>query len=752
MIRLRDWIDVRGVLQEASLRKVAVGQQERTLMNFLITTIGTAGDVLPFVELALALKKRGHHVEFASAEAYRSLVRTAGLPFHTLYAAPQARDIYSPIQGIRVASEERLIPALRPAYELISQLSPAEWILLSDPYSYGARLAQERDGFRLITFVVSPFVLRSVHEMPVMPGVPMPSWAPLVYRRLVLQIGARLWDNALSGPVNSFRKELGLTSVRDIWYGWSLSPQRVIGFFPNWFAPMQRDWPKQFVHGGFATHNPGQELQLPKELRNSTIPLVIFTAGSAGPAAVTFFNAAVEACRHEPWHGVLLTGEYRLPIGALPPNVTRFDYVPLGILLRHGVGAIVHHGGLGSISVALEHGTPQVAVPHGADQFYNAARIARLGVGRVIQLDGPLARDMKDAIQTCLYDEALQQKCRDLAPGATPEASIPRICNQIERDIAHVHCWCSQPGSLDSASDRVRVPCHVSGFDNDAFTVWRCTGCASLHSDEPVALASYYANYPVHQHRLDFPVRVAYSRRLAHLRRHGLRITDTILDYGCGNGVFVEFLKSKGYQESTGFDRFVKAFSNPAILTRSFDAVVSFDVLEHVEDPREFMREMVSLLKPGGLLVLGTPNADAVSLERRPFDMELSQPFHRHILSTKLLLALGHEEGMMFEDLVCRSPFDTLFPGLNTAFMSALIAARGGLLDATAQPIGLTEFLRHPKLLFFAFFGYFAASSRNVVAVFKKPSEVTIDPPSEDKDSGRAPNLNRMWKRSLPTG
>jgi hypothetical protein len=139
MIRLRDWIDVRGVLQEASLRKVAVWQQERTLMNFLITTIGTAGDVLPFVELALALKKRGHHVEFASAEAYRSLVRTAGLPFHTLYAAPQARDIYSPIQGIRVASEERLIPALRPAYELISQLSPIGPLFLRGATRAGAR-------------------------------------------------------------------------------------------------------------------------------------------------------------------------------------------------------------------------------------------------------------------------------------------------------------------------------------------------------------------------------------------------------------------------------------------------------------------------------------------------------------------------------------------------------------------------------------------------------------------------------------
>src|SRR5229473_1031312 len=106
-------------------------------------------------------------------------------------------------------------------------------------------------------------------------------------------------------------------------------------------------------------------------------------------------------------------------------------------------------------------------------------------------------------------------------------------------------CWCSQPGSLENAIDRALIPCHVRGFDSDAFNVWRCTGCASLHSAEQVELVRYYAAYPVHQHRLDFPVRIAYGRRLAQLRKHGLRVSDKILDYGCGNGAFVEFLKSK---------------------------------------------------------------------------------------------------------------------------------------------------------------------------------------------------------------
>jgi rhamnosyltransferase subunit B len=44
----------------------------------------------------------------------------------------------------------------------------------------------------------------------------------------------------------------------------------------------------------------------------------------------------------------------------------------------------VHHGGLGSVSLALAAGTPQIAVPLGHDQHDNAARLERLGVGQAI--------------------------------------------------------------------------------------------------------------------------------------------------------------------------------------------------------------------------------------------------------------------------------------------------------------------------------------------------------------------------------
>lgn len=53
----------------------------------------------------------------------------------------------------------------------------------------------------------------------------------------------------------------------------------------------------------------------------------------------------------------------------------------------------------------------------------------------------------------------------------------------------------------------------------------------------------------------------------------------------------------------------------------SFDAVVSFQVIEHLQSPRDFAAECARVLKPGGLLILSTPNRLTFSPEgiRNPF-------------------------------------------------------------------------------------------------------------------------------------
>ena len=117
--------------------------------------------------------------------------------------------------------------------------------------------------------------------------------------------------------------------------------------------------------------------------------------------------------------------------------------------------------------------------------------------------------------------------------------------------------------------------------------------------------------------------RAGQQRRLEMIvQAAGERIKGRILENGCGVGMYVEHLSPFGGQV-TGleydFERAVEAHVNsPHIVnaageflplpTGTFDLILSHEVIEHVQDDRAAIREMVRALKPGGRLALFCPN------------------------------------------------------------------------------------------------------------------------------------------------
>jgi len=61
------------------------------------------------------------------------------------------------------------------------------------------------------------------------------------------------------------------------------------------------------------------------------------------------------------------------------------DYAPHSELFPRA-GAIIHHGGVGSTGRALMSGKPQLITPFHGDQFDNARRVRRLGVGEILPI------------------------------------------------------------------------------------------------------------------------------------------------------------------------------------------------------------------------------------------------------------------------------------------------------------------------------------------------------------------------------
>lgn len=98
---------------------------------------------------------------------------------------------------------------------------------------------------------------------------------------------------------------------------------------------------------------------------------------------------------------------------------------------------------------------------------------------------------------------------------------------------------------------------------------------------------------------------------------------DKVLEVGAGKGAFVKHLSTKDYVglELSPNAKNIAAKNNISIENelvqdyakihpQSFDIVVSFQVLEHVDDPKTFIEASIELLKDGGKLIIAVPSED----------------------------------------------------------------------------------------------------------------------------------------------
>jgi 2-polyprenyl-3-methyl-5-hydroxy-6-metoxy-1,4-benzoquinol methylase len=106
---------------------------------------------------------------------------------------------------------------------------------------------------------------------------------------------------------------------------------------------------------------------------------------------------------------------------------------------------------------------------------------------------------------------------------------------------------------------------------------------------------------------------------------HGLGISGgRLLDVGCACGFFLETALAHGF-DATGVEfsseaialarsdirtRIVQGDVNALALkdAKEFDVIVAFDIIEHTRDPLKFLQELRDLLRPGGWIVLSTPD------------------------------------------------------------------------------------------------------------------------------------------------
>ena len=420
--------------------------------RFLFTTLGSLGDLHPYIAVGIGLRERGHTVTIASSEIYRAKVEGEGLLFRPLRPdlpeitgdAEIWRRIMHPRTGPEFIFRKLIMPWLEQSFEDTVAAARESDVLVGHVIAFSTPTVAELLKKPWISIVLQPSIFLSAHDPPVLAGAPylaplhrlIPGFTQLFFR--FARRVARSWGD----PINDLRRRLGLRMFLNPVLDDMFSPWGTQAWFSHVLARPQADWPARTVVTGFPFYDklePGQGLsaELAEFLDAGPAP-VVFTLGSTAVFdAGTFYSESLAAVRKIGCRAVLLVGRdaRNRPPEPVPDNVFVAEYAPYSELLPRAA-ATVHQGGVGTTAQALRSGRPMIVVPYCNDQPDNGARVRRLGAGRVIPRRKYRAERVAKELEILLSDEGYRETATQVAREMARENGVLTACEGLEALIA----------------------------------------------------------------------------------------------------------------------------------------------------------------------------------------------------------------------------------------------------------------------------------------------------------------------------
>lgn len=417
------------------------------MARIVLATFGSYGDLNPFLALGLELKRRGHDPVIATAEAYRRDVEGAGLAFAPVRPNLNREDLATferaldRVKGPEVIIRELVMPHVGESYEDLELAAAGADLLLSHSLTYAAPVLAEKKNLIWLSVVLQPLMFLSAEDPSVLAPAPwlaaLRPLGPAVNRALFLliKLAASRWGE----PVRALRQELGLPRGENPVFAGQHSPYGTLALFSPLYGPPQLDWPENALACGFPfldsdIGGKGLDPKLAAFLGAGTPP-VVFTLGSAAVMiAGEFFRNAVAAVKGHGVRAILLAGPFAKELTDLPNGVEAYESAPYHALFPR-CAAVVHSGGIGTTAQALRAGVPQMIVPFAHDQFDNAARIVRLGVGEALDGRNPTGRELAATLSRLLDDDDIKREAAHIGAAIRAENGVLLACDAIEAAI-----------------------------------------------------------------------------------------------------------------------------------------------------------------------------------------------------------------------------------------------------------------------------------------------------------------------------
>jgi len=407
-------------------------------MRVTMLTLGSRGDVQPFIAFGLGLERAGHAVRVATYPRLEHFVTGQGLEF-----APLAEGAISlgtdTAEGRRWAEAgSRRLPTwvgfLRDARS-VAHRRLADAAAASDGADVvvASNLAQVL-GWQMSDRLGVPLV-RTLFHAPTY-WMSSRSWRHVASAgRQVAWLAARPW-------LNSVRREaLGLQPLplREPIAGLDRRGMLVLYPFSPAVFPRPEGWSGAVEVTGYWFLDGNLDPEPPEALLDflsaGPPPVCIGFGTQLDVDPVKTTTVMVDALRRAGRRGILLRTPDQLGDLALGPDVLAVDAISHTWLLPR-CAAVVHHAGAGTTAAGLRAGVPSVPVPHNSDQFSWAKRLHELGVG-----PPPIPRRklsvelLADRIKIATTEERFRRRAVELRDAIGAEDGVARAIEAFERHI-----------------------------------------------------------------------------------------------------------------------------------------------------------------------------------------------------------------------------------------------------------------------------------------------------------------------------
>ena len=356
-------------------------------MKIFITTLGTRGDVQPYVALAKGLIAAGHEVMINAPSSFETFVTSHGVQYGymdngilALIDSDAGREAIEESTGIFnwIKTYAKLAQQVKPLQnQMIADAADAalafepELVIYHPKAMSGPHIAEKFGVPRIMSVPLPIFTPTAEFPSMVFPEWNIGDW----YNRLTYTLSVKLAWMQYRGLINPWREEkLGLPPASRSFNEMELAdgrPTPTIYPYSSHVVPRPSDWPETTIAPGYWFLDRLEDWTPPEALAEFLAagppPVYIGFGSMAGKDPARKAEIAVEALKKSGQRGLIATGWGGLNVEDLPDTIFKLDAAPHDWLFPQ-VAAVVHHGGAGTTAAGLRAGRPTVICPFMGDQ------------------------------------------------------------------------------------------------------------------------------------------------------------------------------------------------------------------------------------------------------------------------------------------------------------------------------------------------------------------------------------------------